>query len=78
MDIIKIIKEIRFPNTAVDGEQSFYSIEKGCSEIRYISKNGEMASVGWFQVLKGDDIIAEIKESVCDIYYKEFKREISF
>ena len=30
-----------------------------------------MAQINWFQIIKNGKIIAEIKESVCDIYGEE-------
>ena len=65
---MKNIKSIHYPNTAIGTEQGHYIIGETCDEIKQISKNGEMASVNWFQVIRNNQVIAEIKESVCDIY----------
>ena len=62
------IREIRFPNTVNDSDQVCYSVDHSCDEILEITKNGELASVGWFQIIKDGEVIAEIKESVCDIF----------
>jgi hypothetical protein len=64
----KKIKEISFPNTVADIDKTFYREAGGC-EFKYITKNGEMASINWIEVSREGKIIAEIKESVCDIYY---------
>jgi hypothetical protein len=63
------IKEIRYPNTVFMNDQGSYIIGKNCDEIRRVYKNGEMATIGWFAMIKDGKKIAEIKESVCDIYY---------
>lgn len=38
-------------------------------EIRRVQKNGEMATVEWFEIVKDGEVIAEIKESVCNVLY---------
>jgi hypothetical protein len=65
------IKIIEFPNTAQSQEDfGYYEIGKGCDKIRRFYKNGEMASICWFEIIKNGQRIAEIKESVCNVYYK--------
>ena len=68
---MKKIKSIEFPNTATSIDAMIYTVDKGCDEIKKITKAGEMANVAWFEVWKDGDIIAEIKESVCNIYYNQ-------
>jgi hypothetical protein len=69
------IFSIEHPNTGAPDERGYYSINdklkyaKKCDEIQRIEKAGEMAMVGWLQVIVNGEVIAEIKESVCDIYY---------
>ena len=78
---MKKIKGIAYPNTCEmsvrylyftddDILQRFHChlIQQKVDEIRQVTKNGEMALINWFQVIKDGKIIAEIKESVCDIY----------
>ena len=65
---MKNIKVIEYPNTAIDCEQSKFMVGRGCDEIKYINKGGEMGFIAWFQIIKDNKIIAEIKESVCNIY----------
>ena len=67
----KEIKTIEFPNTVKDSEATSYTIgvNPNCTKIERFKKNGEMAEVGWFRIWKGSIIFAEIKESVCNIYY---------
>ena len=66
---MKNITRICFPNTVDDQGKTCYEVGRfGVEKINTIQKNGEMASIGWIQVIKGGKIIAEIKESVCDIY----------
>lgn len=64
------VQQICFPNTVKDSEQSSYSNspDRGY-EIERFTKNGEMAEIGWFKITKSGLLIAEIKESVCDIYF---------
>jgi hypothetical protein len=65
---MKNITGIEFPNT-ISGEQtSYYKVGSTCDEIKYFEKSGEMAMIGWFKVIKKGEVIAEIKESVCNIY----------
>lgn len=62
--------EIRFPNTVADYEQGSYKIgNNGVTKIEEIYKAGEMANIRWYAVFKGKDLVAEIKESVCDLFY---------
>jgi hypothetical protein len=63
------IQKIYFPNSVADSEQAYYTVGTTCDEIREINKNGEMALVGWLQVIKDGSVIAEIKESVCDLFF---------
>ncbi len=63
----KII-EIRHPNTIQKDLQTSYGYYEGF-RFEKICKNGEMALINWFRVFKNDNLILEIKESVCDIYY---------
>ncbi len=66
---MKNVKGISFPNTVADNDKCFYEVGKnGIEEIRETFKNGEMAAVKWFEIVKDNKIIAEIKESVCDVY----------
>ena len=65
---MKNIQKIQFPNTCCGYETSSYTVGKNCNEIRQILKSGEMAGVNWFQIIKDNKIIAEIKESVCNVY----------
>ena len=66
---MKNIKEIRFPNTTTEENQTCYKVGfSGVSEIIPIMKNGEMAGIQWFQVVQDGKIIAEIKESVCNVF----------
>lgn len=63
------ITQISFPNNTEFENQSIYKIGKGCDEINCIFKNGEMALICWFEIIKDGKKIAEIKESVCNIYF---------
>jgi len=67
---MKEIKQIAYPNTIASNEQSFFTVGSNCDRIEEVFKSGEMASITWFAVIKSENVIAEIKESVCDIYYK--------
>jgi len=64
------LKSISFPNTVAENERSYYT-SKGEYSFKGIMKSGEMAGVQWIQVWKYEKLVAEIKESVCDLYYKE-------
>ena len=65
------ITSISFPNNATEEHQTSYTVGRGCDEIQKFVKNGEMAVVGWISIIKGNKAIAEIKESVCNIYGEE-------
>lgn len=63
------INSIQFPNNCSD-------VQGGCSisadentQINRMEKSGEMADIGWFQIIRNGSVFAEIKESVCNIYY---------
>jgi hypothetical protein len=68
------IRKIHFPNTepmCLDPNYSFEVGKNGVTEITKTSKNGEMAEICWLQIWKGNNLYAEIKESVCHIFYKK-------
>ena len=74
-----MITQIEFPNTVADIDKTYYIVAQGkVDEIKPITKNGEMAAIGWFQVIKDGMIIAEVKESICDIHYKDYPAEQGF
>jgi len=64
------ITSISFPNTVKDGDRSFYLASSGI-QFQEIFKNGEMSKIKWFAIWYEHELIAEIKESVCDISFKE-------
>ena len=63
------IKSISFPNTVADSDKAFYQTTSG-HRFEQVLENGEMAHVSWIAVYKDDKKIAQIKQSVCDIYFK--------
>lgn len=75
---MKNIKEISFPNTTEGCNRSCFIVGISCDEIRQITKNGEMAGIAWFQIIKDGKVIAEIKESVCDIFGEDELPKVSF
>lgn len=75
------ISQIEFPNTVEDDAKTFYIVGdkyNNIDEIRPIMKSGEMAGIQWFQVIKDGMVISEIKESVCNVYYKDKKADELF
>lgn len=65
----KEIQQISFPNTSLThDEMNWYRKEAGCT-FRIIEKNGEMASINWIEISKDGKVVAEIKESVCNLYF---------
>ena len=64
----RIIKIIEFPNTVEN--PSMFTVGKSCDEIKIIRKAGGMSGITWFQVIKNNKTMAEIKKSVCNIYFK--------
>lgn len=62
------IKMIGYPNTVADNDKAFFMKESGYTFVEKF-KNGEMALIAWIEIYKDGKIVAEIKESVCDIYY---------
>lgn len=62
------IKQIEFPNNVSGEDIMCYTTDGGC-EIKEIYKNGEMSMITWFEISKDGKKIAEIKESVCNIYF---------
>ena len=66
---------IVFPNNAQSGDDTNIYRRKAGYEFSEIFKQGDAAPVKWFMVYKGDNLVAEIKESVCNIYFV-IKREI--
>jgi len=66
---LKNIESIGYPNTVKDSDKTFYTAESGY-DFELFYKDGEMARIGWIKITKDGRDVAEIKESVCDIYYK--------
>lgn len=64
------IKNIRiyYPNTVSEYDQRKFAADNNCV-IKKGYKDAEMVKVGWFFIYKDEKLIAEIKESICDIYY---------
>lgn len=62
------IKQISYPNTVCSDVQGHYTEKSGYSFERF-NKNGEMASIGWIRIIKDGSTVAELKESICDIYF---------
>ena len=65
---MEMIAHISFPNTVLESDRGYYT-SKGWYTFEYIEKEGEMAPIKWIRVFKEWKRIAEIKESVCDIYF---------
>ena len=63
------IREISYPNTAIDSEKNRYTVGRNCDEINYIFKGGEMGPIRWLEIIKDGKKTAEIKEDVCNIYF---------
>jgi len=70
---MKKVTSIEFPNTSDENTRERYSINSisisKVDDIKRVTKAGEMANIGWFEVWKNGKLLAEIKESVCNIYY---------
>lgn len=66
------IRTIEYPNSSPNPQDCMsYTVGNGeVTEIRRIEKKGPMDYESWFQVRAGEDVIAEIKESVCNVYYQ--------
>lgn len=61
---------IEFPNSGDPVNGSAYGVGKmGVTEIKRIDKKGPMDFEPWFQILQGEVVLAEIKESTCNVYY---------
>ncbi len=65
---MKNITEIIYPCDAEDCDQFIIAVGKTCDEIRSIQKNGEMATVTWFQVVKGGRITMELPKRICIVH----------
>jgi len=65
---IEKLSSIAFPNTVQESEKSFFN-KRDDIYFQGIMKNGEMSGIQWIQVWKGNILQAEIKESICDLYY---------
>ena len=63
------IASIAFPNTVSENEQSTYHSSR--FKIKKILKAGEMGNISWFEIteINSGKKFAEIKESVCDIFF---------
>lgn len=66
----QVVRMICFPNTVADIDKSYYTIWTNCDTIQVQKYNWDWASVLWFQIISNNNVIAEIKQSVCDVYYK--------
>lgn len=62
------IERVEFPNT--ENSDEGYVFSKSCGfSFKGIMKNGEMAAIQWIQIYDGEKLLAEIKESVCNLFY---------
>lgn len=61
----QIIRQISHPNTVSKLDDTSYTTGQNCDKIRRVNNNGEC----WIAIWKKSKLIAEIKESVCNIYY---------
>ena len=62
------ITKIFFPNTVSLSEQSAFRKSEGFSFTR-IMEAGEMAGIAWIGVFRDGVKVAQIKQSVCDIFF---------
>lgn len=65
----KNIKSIEFPNTVSNNESSNCGNTMDNWKFEQVLENGEMAHVIWIAVYKNNKKIAQIKQSVCNIYF---------
>ena len=65
----KNIKSIHYPNTISSQEQTSFGTTMDNWKFEQVLENGEMAYVSWIAVYKNDKKVAQIKQSVCDIYF---------
>lgn len=63
------IKWIDYPNTTEDLNKMCFRVWTNCDKIEKFNKSWENDSVWRFKVIKDWKKIAEIKESICDIYF---------
>lgn len=71
MHDIPLIKSISFPNTVDQSKQCGYRVgTEDIDKIERIPKNGATGTERWFHIFRKGKMIAEIKESVCDIFYE--------
>lgn len=66
----KNIKSISFPNNQTDPREINSFTEEGGYSFKLITENGEMAQISWIAVFKDGKKVAQIKQSVCNIYFK--------
>lgn len=52
----------------INAHQKSYSTQSGYRFER-ITKNGEMASINWIQVIENGRVILEVRESDCVLYF---------
>lgn len=65
----KKLISIAHPNTVADSQKAWYTEKNGYS-FKYIMKSGEMSGIAWIEVYQNDKLVAEVKESVCDLFFK--------
>jgi hypothetical protein len=67
----KEIKSIEYPNTGCPtADMHHYGNTMDSWRFEQVMENGEMAGISWIAVFKNDKKVAQIKQSVCNIYFK--------
>ena len=64
----KKITMISFPNTATGDMQEFYRTAEGFT-FECIVESGEMSGIAWIGVFKDGTKVAQIKQSICNLYF---------
>lgn len=62
------ISDLEFPNTEAGDRTSHFTAKSGCTFFK-VEENGENAPIAWIGVFKEGKKIAQIKQSVCNIYF---------
>ena len=61
------IASISFPNTVADQDAGWYNSPDHSFQL--IMEAGEMAGIAWIGVYKDGKKVAQIRQSVCNVYF---------
>ena len=71
----KEIIEISYPISVIPSEQQHYIVGKTCKAIKSTTKNGEMASIDFYEIELNDGTFEEVRASEVVARYRKIQKK---